>query len=90
MNTYINEAEVAALVNAARRGDREERSGSGLNGAVVRSLSRATGHNYETVATALVLEDAAALFNLPPTSIGGLPLPRLHGDVRALGDEERR
>ncbi len=91
MNTYIDEAKVAALVEAAHSGDREERADGGPSGAIVRSLARATGHNYETVATALVVGDVGALFNLPPANIADLPLPRSHGDVRVIGsDEERR
>jgi hypothetical protein len=86
---YIDEAEVTALVHLARSGDREERSGGGHSGQVVRSLSRATGHSFEVVAAALVLGDVGLLFGLPPTTVDPA-LPRSHGDVRVLGSGEER
>ena len=88
MNQLTEEQQVAALVAAARSGDAEERSG-GLSAAVVRSLSRATGCDYPTVAWALGRRDVAALFDLPyaepPTTVTVI------GDCRVLDpDAETR
>lgn len=82
MKNWINEELVAALVAAARRGDKEERAGAGPSPAVVRSLSQHTGYSLEVCATALVVEDVAALFGVPPVSEEVLrTLPRLTGEV---------
>ncbi len=75
---------VGLLVAAAETRDADvatEYVGDGRNVAVVRGLARATGHSLETVAWALVRQDVAALFGVPPVE----PTRRveLHGDVRA-------
>ncbi len=61
--------------------------GNGLNGAVVRSLSRSTGYDHTTVSWALVRQDVAALFDLPYAQ----PPERITvtGDVRALDQDAR-
>jgi hypothetical protein len=89
MNRLTDAQQVAVLVAAARSGDSEERNGNGLNGAVVRSLSRTTGYDYTTVSWALIRQDVNALFDLPYAQ----PPERITvtGDVRALdqGDVTR-
>src|SRR5829696_6673867 len=88
MKRWVDEALVAALVESARRGDREERASNGLSGATVRSLARATGQPIEVVALALATEDVGALWGLPPVDA---PADReLTGDLHAHGHEEKR
>jgi hypothetical protein len=89
MNRLTDPQQVAVLVAAARSGDSEERNGNGLNGGVVRSLSRTTGYDHVTVSWALIRQDVGALFDLPYAQ----PPERITvtGDVRAieLGGELR-
>ena len=82
------------LVEAARSGQGravEERAGQPGPG-LVRSLARATGHDLETVAWAVLRRDVPALFNLPPAPNGPGPAPgaRLLGDCRVIDTEQRR
>lgn len=89
MKNYVDEELVAALVAAAHRGDKEERAGVGPSPAVVRSLSRHTGYSLEVCATALVVEDVAALFGVAPVTDESMrAMPRLTGEVRCtFGDD---
>jgi hypothetical protein len=82
MSRLTDAEQVAVLVAAARSGDSEERNGNGLNGAVVRSLSRSTGYDYTTVSWALIRQDVGALFGLPYRQ----PPERITvtGEVRAI------